>query len=106
MAYSHIVVYVTVPSRAVGEQIAQTLVESNLAACVNIIPGICSVYKWQGEINHDDELLLIAKTRVALFDQLETIVKQIHPYDVPEVIGMPIVAGSNDYLTWINVETV
>ena len=105
MSYSHIIVYITVPSRDVGEQIARTLVEKNLAACVNISPGICSIYKWQGEINQDNELLLIAKTRTSLFEQLETTVKQLHPYDVPEVIGTPIIMGSNKFLTWINVET-
>ena len=105
MAYAHIIVYITVPSREVGRQIADALLESKLVACVNIIPEISSIYHWQDSIEQDEELLLIAKTRTALFDRLATTVKRIHPYDVPEVIAMPIVAGSNEYLTWIDVET-
>jgi periplasmic divalent cation tolerance protein len=105
MAYAHIIVYITVPSREVGQQIADALLEGKLVACVNIVPEISSIFHWQGSIEQDDELLLIAKTRAALFDRLATTVKRIHPYDVPEVIAMPIVAGSNEYLAWIDVET-
>ena len=105
MWYSHFVVYITVPSREVGQEIATVLVEGKLAACVNIIPGITSIYGWQGEIEQDEELLLVAKTRADLFDRLATAVKRIHPYEVPEVIALPIVAGSNEYLAWIDVET-
>lgn len=105
MASAHIIVVITVPSREVGQQIAETLLENKLVACVNIIPGISSIYHWQGAIEQDDEMLLIAKTRAALFDRLATTVKRVHPYDVPEVIAMPIVAGSNEYLAWIDMET-
>jgi periplasmic divalent cation tolerance protein len=105
MSYNHIVVYITVPSHEVGRQIADALVEANLAACVNIMPGISSIYNWQGELEQDDELLLIAKTRTVLFNQLASAVKKIHPYEVPEIIAMPIIAGSNEYLAWINEET-
>jgi periplasmic divalent cation tolerance protein len=105
MAYAHIIVFITVPSREVGQQIAETLLESKLVACVNIIPGISSIYHWQDAIEQDDEILLIAKTRAAHFDRLATTVKRVHPYDVPEVIAMPIVAGSNEYLAWIDMET-
>jgi periplasmic divalent cation tolerance protein len=105
MQYSHIVVYITVPSQEVGEQIATMLVENKLAACVNIIPGVLSFYQWKGELEKDDELLLIAKTKAAIFDQLVTEVNKAHPYDVPEVIAIPIVSGSTEYLDWINAET-
>ena len=105
MQYSHLVVYITVPSQEVGQQIATVLVESSLAACVNIIPGVSSIYHWQGGIEQDDELLLIAKTRAILLDQFVSEVKKIHPYEVPEVIAMPIVAGSSEYLAWINEGT-
>jgi periplasmic divalent cation tolerance protein len=104
MSYNHIVVYITVPSSEVGQEIAHALVEANLAACVNILPGLSSIYRWQGTVEEADELLLIAKTRTVLFDQLATTVKRIHPYDVPEVIALPILAGSNEYLAWINEE--
>jgi periplasmic divalent cation tolerance protein len=105
MDYAHIIVYITVPSREVGQQIAETLLEGKLVACVNIIPEISSIYHWQSAVEQDDELLLIAKTRTALFDRLATTVKRIHPYEVPEVIAMPIVSGSNEYLAWIDLET-
>ena len=105
MEYNTIVVYITVPSWEVGKQIANNLVECSLAACVNIIPGITSIYHWQGAVQQDSELLLIAKTRAELFDSLASTVKKIHPYDVPEVIAIPIIAGSNEYLAWIREET-
>jgi periplasmic divalent cation tolerance protein len=105
MLYSHLIVFITVPTLEVGQQIANVLVESNLAACVNIVPRVASIYHWQGEVEQADELLLIAKTRTALFDKLATTIKRIHPYDVPEVVAMPIIAGSNEYLAWIDDET-
>jgi periplasmic divalent cation tolerance protein len=105
MQYSHLVVYITVPSRDVGLEIAKILVEGKLAACVNIVPGISSIYHWQGEIEQDDEFLLIAKTPAAHFNRLSSTVKRVHPYDVPEVIALPIIAGSNEYLAWIDEET-
>jgi periplasmic divalent cation tolerance protein len=106
MQYTHIVVYITVPSQEVGLQVANMLVENNLAACVNILPGVMSIYQWQGEIQQEDELLLIVKTKAGCFDQLATAVKRVHPYDVPEIIAAPIVSGSNEYLAWINEETL
>lgn len=105
MQYSYLLVTITVPSREVGQEIANVLVDGKLAACVNIVPGVSSVFAWQGNIEQDDELLLIAKTRSGLFDRLAATVKRVHPYDVPEVIAIPIVAGSNEYLAWIDVET-
>jgi periplasmic divalent cation tolerance protein len=105
MQYNQVVVFITVPTQEVGSQIARALVGSKLAACVNILPGISSVYSWQGAIQQDDELLLVAKTRTTLFDQLAAAVKKIHPYDVPEVIALPILTGSKEYLAWINQET-
>jgi periplasmic divalent cation tolerance protein len=105
MNASHIVIMITVPSREVGEQVANALVEGRLVACVNIVPGISSIYQWQGNIEQEDELLLIAKSRATLFNRVATLVKQIHPYDVPEVIAIPIVAGSSEYLAWIDTET-
>ena len=102
MQYSYLVVYITVPSREVGQEIANVLVEGKLAACVNIVSGISSVFAWQGDIEQGDELLLIAKTRTALFDRLATTVKRVHPYDVPEIIAVPVVEGSRGYLRWLD----
>lgn len=100
-----IVVYITVPNPEEGEKIARALVEKRLAACVNILPGLRSIYRWQGKICDDKELLLMAKTTVALFDALEKEVKALHSYKVPEIIALPIVAGSKEYLNWIEENT-
>jgi periplasmic divalent cation tolerance protein len=105
MQYTFILVFITVPSREVGHEIATLLVEENLAACVNIVTGITSIYRWQDAIERDDELLLIAKTKSSYFERLATTVKRVHPYEVPEVIALPVVAGSNEYLAWIDTET-
>jgi len=98
----YIVVFITVPNLEVGEKIGNTLVEEKLAACVNITSEIKSVYFWKGKIEEDKEHLLIIKTRKDKFESLEKRVKEIHPYEVPEIIAMPIVLGSKDYLSWID----
>lgn len=105
MQFNYILVFITVPSAEVAQDIATLLVDDNLAACVNIVPGIRSIYCWQEAVQEDEELLLIAKTRSTLFDRLATTVKRVHPYDVPEVIALPILAGSNEYLAWIDTVT-
>ncbi|PRQ21282.1 putative divalent ion tolerance protein, CutA [Rosa chinensis] len=100
-----IVVYVTVPNKEVGKKLAESLVREKLAACVNIVPGILSIYQWEGEVQTDSEELLIIKTRQSLFEALTEHVKTNHPYDVPEVIALPINAGSLNYLEWIKNST-
>jgi periplasmic divalent cation tolerance protein len=85
-----------------AEVIAKTIVESRLAACVNILPGITSIYSWEGAIHKDPETLLIIKTNRAFYDAFETKIKEIHPYDVPEIICVPIELGSQAYLSWLN----
>lgn len=102
----HIVVLITVSSPEEGEKIAKALVEKRVAACVNIIPGIRSIYRWQGKICDDRELLLMAKTTGALFERVEKEVKSLHSYKVPEIIALPIIKGSDDYLSWIDENTV
>ncbi|MBF8251382.1 MAG: cation tolerance protein CutA [Deltaproteobacteria bacterium] len=102
----HIVVLITVQSPEEGEKIAKALVEKRLAACVNIVPGLRSIYHWQGKICDDGELLLVAKTRDSLFERLEHEVKSIHSYKVPEIIALPIVKGSKEYLDWIDENTL
>jgi periplasmic divalent cation tolerance protein len=98
-------VFVTVPSIEVGKKIAHALVSSKLAACVNIIPQITSVYEWEGKIEEDSELLLMIKTQTQHFDELAKLVKDNHPYTTPEVIGIPIEQGSQPYLDWIKSVT-
>lgn len=106
MEHEHCVVYVTCPSRRSAERISAALVEERLAACANIIDEVTSVFHWEGRIDTDPESLLVIKTRVDRFAALERRVRELHDYDVPEVIAMPIIAGSASYLEWIdeNVE--
>ena len=100
-----IVVFVTAPGEEEAAKIALALVEAKLAACVNIIRDIRSIYAWQGNIEDDSELLLIIKTRKSLFDDLSAKVGELHSYDLPEVIALPIVDGSKEYLKWIGEST-
>jgi len=100
-AEDFVVVYVTAPSKDVAKQLAGTLVSSQLAACVNIIPGIESVYSWKGNIETDQEVLMMIKTRKSLVEDLTVVVNKEHPYDVAEVIAVPLVGGSDQYLRWL-----
>jgi periplasmic divalent cation tolerance protein len=96
-----IVVFVTAGSAAEGDQLARALVDERLAACVNRIHSVKSVYRWQGKVEESDEELLIIKTKKQLFASLEKRVRELHSYAVPEVIAVPLVEGSNDYLQWL-----
>ncbi len=86
-----------------AEDLAKRLVSSRLAACVNILPGLTSVYEWKGEVERDSELLLLAKTTEARYPALENALRQAHPYELPEIVCVPIVAGLSGYLEWIEV---
>jgi periplasmic divalent cation tolerance protein len=101
----HIIVLITVPSAEVGQTVADALLAQRLAACVNIVPAIRSLYLWQGQVADDQESLLIVKSRAALFEQLAAVVRAVHPYEVPEIIALPIVLGSPTYLQWLDNET-
>jgi periplasmic divalent cation tolerance protein len=96
-----LVVYVTVGSPEEGERLAHALVEERLAACVNRVGPVRSVYRWQGQIEQNDEELLIIKTKRALFERLKTRVQELHSYSVPEIIALPILEGSEPYLKWL-----
>lgn len=100
-----LVVFITVPDRAEADRIADTLVGERLAACVNILGPIRSVYRWEGKVAHDEELLLVIKTTRPRYAALEARVLEIHPYQTPEVIALPIEQGSAAYLGWIRTET-
>jgi periplasmic divalent cation tolerance protein len=84
-----------------AEDLAKRLVASRLAACVNILPGLTSVYEWKGAVERDSELLLLAKTTEARYPALEQALRRDHPYELPEIICVPIVAGLSGYLQWI-----
>ncbi len=94
------VVMVTAPSKAEADTIAQTLIESRLAACVSLCP-LESIYTWQGEVHRSQEWQLIIKTDLAHFETLAATVQSVHSYEVPEIIALPILAGSQPYLNWI-----
>lgn len=100
-----VVVYVTVPDMKTADQLSDALVSSHLVACVNIVPGLTSVYWWEGKVNRDSELLLVIKTRSSLLEQLTQQVKRLHPYDEPEVVALPVTGGSASYLKWLHDST-
>jgi len=100
-----VVVFVTAPNTEVAAAIAHAVVGEKLAACVNIVPGLRSIYTWQGKPCDDAEVLCIVKTRRALFPALRDRVAALHPYEVPEIIALPISDGSAPYLAWLQHET-
>ncbi|HWP34540.1 MAG TPA: divalent-cation tolerance protein CutA [Thermodesulfobacteriota bacterium] len=101
----HWVALVTVPSTADGERIARALVDERLAACVNVVPGLRSVYRWQGAVETADEALLVIKTTAAAFEALAARVRALHPYSLPEIIALPLAAGLAAYLAWVDEGT-
>ncbi len=96
---------VTASSEEEAKKIARVLVEKKLAACVNIVKEVQSVFRWKGELSEENEVLLIIKTKSRQFKNLEDEVKKLHSYDVPEIIALPIVSGSKGYLFWLDSET-
>ncbi len=98
----HTIVFVTCANEKEAELIAANLVRQRLAACVNIISGVKSVYRWKGKVENSKELLLIIKTRKYKVSALIKKIKSLHSYDVPEIIAVRITNGSKDYLEWIN----
>lgn len=99
-------IYVTVPSGAlVAQMIARTVVSEHLAACANIIPGMQSIYQWQGKIERRDEVVLILKTQEKLYPALEARVKELHSDETPCIIALPVTTGNPDFLKWIETET-
>lgn len=101
MMTDYCIVLCTVPAEN-AEQVARALVDAGHAACVNIVPGLTSVYRWQGEIQTDAEQLLIIKTRQDRFAAVRDCIRAQHPYELPEIIAVPVVAGLHEYLSWIN----
>lgn len=99
-----IVVLNTCSSREEADRIARELVDLRLAACVNMIPGIGSVYRWQGAVEQAEEVLLIVKSSRALFEQLRARIEQLHSYSTPEIVALPIVDGAEAYLNWMTAE--
>ena len=97
----HLAVYCTCPDENAAEGIAQTLVEEGLSACINIVPMVRSVYRWQGKTETATESLMIIKIAVSNYEKIEQRIVELHPYELPEVIGVPIIAGLEPYLAWL-----
>lgn len=97
--------YITAAKVEEARRIGQSLVESGLAACANIVPGIESIYRWQGEVVQDREVLLVVKTRAELVDPAIARVKELHSYTCPCVVALPILTGNPAYLEWLGQET-
>lgn len=100
-----VLVLVTVPSQTEGERIGKRLVVEKLAACVNIVPHLYSIYSWKGNIEEDGELLLLIKTMPDRLEKLIKKVKKIHSYDVPEILAIPTIHGNPDYIKWVQEST-
>lgn len=98
-------VLTNVPDATCADQIARALVEARAAACVNVLAPARSVYRWQGAVETAEEIPLVIKTTEAAYPELERIVRALHPYDLPEIIALPITRGLPDYLAWLATET-
>lgn len=96
-----VVVLCTVPDEEVGASLARTVVEERLAACVNLVPGLRSIYSWKGEIQDDGEILLVIKTRGSRFGELRERIAALHPYDVPEIVALPAADCHRPYRDWV-----
>ena len=99
-----IVVFSTCGSEDEAVKVGRALVEARVAACVNIVPKIRSIYRWKGEVQDDSEWLLVIKSSRSLFDRLKAELRKVHSYEVPELLAIPVVDGSPEYLDWLNRE--
>ncbi len=102
---TYLVLFITTADDEEAQLISRVLLEQRKAACVNIVPRVNSLFWWQGNIEKAEESLLVVKTRAKLLDEIIQLVKEIHSSDVPEIIALPIVGGSKDYLKWVGEET-
>lgn len=102
---STIFVYVTVPSVAEAKKIAVSVVQDRLAACANILPGMQSIYHWEGRIEQAEECVVLFKTRATLFQALEACVREMHKYTNPCIVALPVTQGSAPYIEWLMAET-
>ncbi len=102
---SYCIVQCTTSNKEEAVKIAKSLVKKKLIACCNIIPAVTSVYKWKNKLQEYTEVLMIMKTETALFSHIETEIKKLHSYDIPEIICTPIINGSREYLDWLDEQT-
>ena len=105
MTTEYIIVFITAPNEEEAAGIGHKIVEERLAACVNITRSVRSIYRWQGRVEDEQEVLMVVKTKKSLFERLQERVKELHSYSVPEIIGLPLIQGSKEYLDWLGQET-
>jgi len=98
-----IIVLITAGSEEEAHRIAESLVKGKKAACANIVPRVDSLFRWEGKLDSARESLLLVKTKASLFSEIVEMVKRMHSYEVPEIIALPIIAGSEDYLKWLDI---
>ena len=101
---AYIVLFITASNSEEAHKIAKVLLSQRKAACVNIVSGISSLFWWQDKLDSAQESLLIVKTKASLLNQIVTLVREIHSYEVPEIVALPIIGGNQDYLEWIDKE--
>ncbi len=101
----YLLVQTSCSTQSEAESLAESVIEARLAACAQLLPALCSIYRWQGSIERNEEVLLLFKTRSTLLEQLTEWIRARHSYEVPEIIATPISSGSPDYLAWIENET-
>jgi periplasmic divalent cation tolerance protein len=106
MNTDYLLILCTCPNKESATLVANKLVENRLAACVNILPGLTSVYFWKNQVESDEEHLLLIKSTAALYQEVERTIVEHHPYELPESIAVPIVDGLSDYLAWIDTNTM
>ncbi len=102
MATEHIVILCTCPDHKSAEKLARGLVEGRLAACINLVPGLTSIYPWRGKIERDSEVLMVIKSRRDRYRDIEQFILKNHPYEIPELVALPVVSGSEGYLHWVD----
>jgi periplasmic divalent cation tolerance protein len=100
-----LMVFTNAPDRSVAMQLARALVEQRLAACVNVFGGCTSVYRWDGGIETAEELPVVIKTRASRYAEVEAAIRKLHPYELPEIVAVPVVHGLPEYLDWVSEET-
>ena len=105
MEYRHVVMMVTIGTPEEASRLADALLGAGVIACASIIPSVDSHFRWQGKPEREAEALLVIKTAASRVNDVVSLVKELHPYDVPEVIALPIVGGSSEYLEWVSEET-
>lgn len=103
---SVLIVFTSAPDRAVAEKIAHALIERRLAACVNILAPCTSIYRWQDKIETAGEVPLLIKTRDAIYDEVEALIRSLHPYELPEIVAVSVERGLPEYIDWVSTATV